>query len=71
MADIPAGGPPPVSIEFGALEWEEEVERYGARSAAHTQAQSARKAIEGGTAKLDWKRCKADGSLPRPTPATT
>jgi len=35
--------------------------RYGPRSSARTQAQSARKAIEVGTAKLDWKRCKADG----------
>lgn len=61
MPEIPAGGPPPVSIEFGSLEWEEEVERYGAHSAARAQAQSARKAIEAGTAKLDWKRCKADG----------
>jgi hypothetical protein len=61
VPDIPAGGPPPVSIEFGSLEWEEEVERYTPRSAARTQAQNARKAIEAGTAKLDWKRCKADG----------
>ena len=40
MSDIPAGLPPPVSIEFGTLEWEEEVERYGPRSAAHTQSLS-------------------------------
>jgi hypothetical protein len=61
VPDIPAGGPPRVPIEFGSLEWEEEVERYDSRSPARTRAQSARKAIEAGTAKLDWKRCKADG----------
>ena len=61
MPDIPAGGPPPVPIEFGSLEWGEEVERYGPRSAARTQVQSARKTIEVGTAKLDWKRCRAEG----------
>ena len=61
MPDIPASGPPPVPIEFGSLEWGEEVERYGPRSAARAQAQSARKTIEVGTAKLDWKRCRAEG----------
>ncbi len=61
MPDSPAGGPRRVPIEFGSLEWEEEVERYGPRSSARTQAQRARRAIEVGTAKLDWKRCKADG----------
>jgi hypothetical protein len=61
VPDIPAGGPPPVPIEFGSLEWQEEVERYDPRSPARTQARSARKAIEAGKAKLDWKRCKADG----------
>ncbi len=61
MPDVPAGGPPPVSIEFGSPEWKEEVERYDPRSAARVQAQSARKTIEAGTARLDWKRCKADG----------
>lgn len=61
MPDVPASGLPPVSIEFGLLEWEEEVERYGPRSAGRVQAQSARKAIEAGAVKLDWKRCKADG----------
>jgi hypothetical protein len=57
-----ADGLPPVSIEFGLVEWEEEVERYDRRSPARAQAQSARKTIETGTAKLDWKRCKTDGS---------
>lgn len=61
MRDTSAVGPPPVSIEFGSLEWEEEVERYGPRSPARAQAQRARTTIEAGTAKLDWKRCKADG----------
>ncbi len=53
---MPAGGLPSVSIEFGAVEWREEVERYDRRSPAR-----ARKTIEAYTAKLDWKRCKADG----------
>src|SRR5450759_1379199 len=57
----PAGGLPPVSIEFGSVEWGEEVERYDRRSPARAQAQSARRTIEAGTAKRDWKRCKADG----------
>jgi hypothetical protein len=61
VPDIPAGGPPRVPIEFGSLEWEEEVERYDPRSPARTRAQSARKAIEAGTTKLDWKRCRAEG----------
>lgn len=61
MTDRAAGGLPPASIEFGSVEWREEVERYDRRSPARTHAQSARKTIETGTAKLDWKRCKADG----------
>lgn len=61
MPDRSAGGLPPVSIEFGLVEWEEEVERYDRRSPARAQAQSARKTIETDPAKLDWKRCKADG----------
>lgn len=61
MADSSAGGQPSVPIEFGALEWGEEVERYRPRSTARTQAESARKTIEAGSAKLDWKRCKTDG----------
>jgi hypothetical protein len=61
VPDTPADGPPPVPIEFGSIEWEEEVERYGPHSPARAQAQSARRTIEAGTAKLDWKRCKADG----------
>jgi hypothetical protein len=61
VQDIPAGGPPSVPIEFGSLEWEEEVERYDPRSRARAQAQRARKAIEAVGGKLDWKRCQADG----------
>jgi hypothetical protein len=52
---------PPVSIEFGSIEWKQEVERYHPSSRARAQAQSARKAIEAGTAKLDWKRCRPEG----------
>jgi hypothetical protein len=58
---MPAGGLPSVSIEFGAVEWREEVERYDRSSPARAQAQSARKTIEAYTTKLDWKRCQADG----------
>jgi hypothetical protein len=61
VPDIRAGGLPPASIEFGSIEWREEVERYDRRSPARTQAQSARKRIEVGTSKLNWKRCKRDG----------
>jgi hypothetical protein len=42
VQDIPAGDPPAVPIEFGTLEWGEEVERYDPRSPARTRAQSAR-----------------------------
>jgi len=61
VPDSPAGGLPPVSVEFGSVEWGEEVERYDRRSPARAQAQSARKRIEAGKAKLDWKLCKAEG----------
>jgi hypothetical protein len=61
VPDTPAGGPPPVPIELGSLEWAEEVERYGPRSPARVQAQGARRMIETGTANLDWRRCKVDG----------
>ncbi len=61
MSDVSAGRQPSTSIEFGTIEWKEEVERYRPRSRARTQAQSARKAIEAERMTLDWKRCKADG----------
>lgn len=48
-------------VTIGSVEWEEEVERYDRHSPTRTQAQSARKTVEAGTAKLNWKRCKADG----------
>lgn len=34
MPDRPAGGLPPVSIEFGSVDWKEEVERYDPWSGA-------------------------------------
>lgn len=61
MPDIPVGGRPAVPVEFGSIEWREEVERYDSRSPARAEAQSARKAIEAGNATLGWKRCMADG----------
>ena len=62
MPDTPVGGAPaPVPVEFGAVEWSEEVERYDRRSQARAHAQSARKTIGADTRKLDWRRCKADG----------
>jgi hypothetical protein len=61
VPDTPAGGLPPVAIEFGAPEWKEEVERYDPSSFTRAQAQSARRTIEAGTAKLNWKRCKPNG----------
>ncbi len=61
MSDTPAGGLPPVAIEFGSLEWAEEVERYGPARLLGRKAQSARRMIAVGTANLDWRRCKADG----------
>jgi hypothetical protein len=61
VSDIPAGGLPPVPVEFGAIEWSEEVDRHDRRSPARAQAQNARKTIEADTGKLEWKRCKAEG----------
>jgi hypothetical protein len=31
MSDTLAGGLPPVPVEFGTVEWSEEVERYNSR----------------------------------------
>jgi hypothetical protein len=61
VSDTSAGGLPTVSIEFSAVEWAEEVERYDRRSPARVLALSARKTIEAYTGRLDWKRCQADG----------
>lgn len=52
---------PPVTIEFGSAEWDEEVRRLNARSPARAQAETARKAIEDGRVKLAWKRCLPHG----------
>lgn len=57
----PARNLPSASIEFGSLEWEQEVERYDDRSPAYTQAQRARQEIHAGKAQLAWQRCQADG----------
>lgn len=51
---------PSASIKFGAEEWQEEVERYKPSSSARVQAQKARKEIDAGAAKLDWKRCRVE-----------
>jgi hypothetical protein len=51
---------PAISIQFGAEEWREEVERYGASATGRLQAQRARREIEAGVAKLSWKRCRAE-----------
>lgn len=61
MPEGAAGGLPPVSIEFGSIEWEEEVGRLEPRSPARAHAESSRKTIEAGTTKFAWRRCKADG----------
>jgi hypothetical protein len=53
---------PPVSIKFRSPAWEEEVERFDPRSPARVQAERARKEIERGRNRLDWKRCEAEGS---------
>jgi hypothetical protein len=61
MSKIPGRGLPLVSIEFGSVEWAEEVERYDRRSGARLLAERARKQIEAGRMQLNWKRCQADG----------
>jgi hypothetical protein len=50
-----------VAIEFGSVEWEEEVGRLDARSPARAHAEAARKTIEGAAAEFAWKRCQAEG----------
>lgn len=61
MPESPARGLPPVGIEFGSVEWQEEVGRLHPFSPARARAENARKAIETGTIDLAWKRCKAEG----------
>lgn len=48
------------AIEFGADEWQEEVERLDEHSTARVQAQRARREIESGRSGLAWQRCKVD-----------
>jgi hypothetical protein len=57
----PPARPATVAIEFGSVEWDEEVRRLDPRSPARTQAEAARKAIETGRIKLTWKRCLPHG----------
>jgi hypothetical protein len=52
---------PPVSVEFREPVWEEEVRRLDERSPARAQAERARREIEAGRKRLDWKRCEAEG----------
>jgi hypothetical protein len=51
---------PGFSIQFGVEEWQEEVERYRPSAIPRARAQSARRVIEAGSARLDWKRCRSD-----------
>ena len=51
---------PHASVQFGHQEWVEEVERYEPHAVARIQAESARKAIEAGGAKLRWRRCEPE-----------
>lgn len=52
---------PSASIEFGSVEWQEEVERFGPGSRPRAQAQQARIAIQSRQTDLAWQRCEADG----------
>lgn len=61
MTQCRAGASPRASIEFGPIEWREEVERYDRRAAASIEATRARKEIESGEAVLAWHRCEAVG----------
>lgn len=54
-------GLPAVPVEFGAEEWDEEVDRLSERSPARGEALRARAVIESGTRKLRWLRCEAEG----------
>lgn len=61
MPENPARGLLPVGIEFGSVEWQEEVERLKPFSPARLRAQNARKVIEAGTVELAWKPCQPEG----------
>jgi hypothetical protein len=52
----------PAPINFGSDEWAEEVERYAPNANARLRAESARREIEAGVAKLVWRPCEAEGS---------
>jgi hypothetical protein len=52
--------PSAIPVVFGAEEWQEEVERYPPSAIPRARAQSARRAIEAGSARLDWRRCRAE-----------
>lgn len=60
------GGGLSAEVVFGLRPWEEEVERYHPLSPPRARAQNARKAIEGGSQKLDWLNCKSEGRIPLP-----
>jgi hypothetical protein len=48
------------AIEFGAEEWQEEAERYRPSAIPRARAQSARRTIEAGSARLKWRRCRSE-----------
>lgn len=52
----------PAPIIFGSSEWAEEVERYAPNASARLRAESARREIEAGGARLAWRPCEAEGS---------
>lgn len=58
----PAPNRPSASIEFGAVEWEQEVERFAPRVPARVQAQGARSEIKAGESRLLWRPCETEGS---------
>jgi hypothetical protein len=49
-----------IAIQFGADEWQEEVERYRPSAIPRARAQTARRAIEAGSARLNWRRCRPE-----------
>jgi hypothetical protein len=50
-----------VSIRFDCEEWREEVERLDERAVSRTQAERARREIDGGKATVHLQKCEADG----------
>jgi hypothetical protein len=58
----PAGEKSPsVAIVFGEREWEEEVGRLASTSAARALADRARRQIEAGSVRLQWRPCLPEG----------